>query len=228
LVPVSQWLIYMQYFAEVPLPAFNTAIDGLSPGGEVQASARQVGPTAGQTSRKDLAEALRRTACGERAAFERVYRSTAAKLFGIVIRIVGRRDVAEHVLQDVYVRVWRDASEFDPRSGSPMAWMATIARNRALDEVASNTVARTLQDRPEVVELAVGEDQGPDHEGNEEERRLSVCLNRLEPEKRRALLRAYRYGMAREEIAQETDRPVATVKVWLRQSLAQLKDFLSQ
>jgi RNA polymerase sigma-70 factor (ECF subfamily) len=79
-----------------------------------------------------LVEALVGTGRGERAAFEKLYASTAAKLFGIVIRILGRRDVAEDVLQDVYVRVWQHAGDFDPASGSPITWMATIARNRAL------------------------------------------------------------------------------------------------
>jgi RNA polymerase sigma-70 factor (ECF subfamily) len=125
-------------------------------------------------------------------------------------------------LQDVYVHLWRSAGDFDPRSNSPVAWMAAMARARALDAVAGKTADRMTHDRPEVQDLPAGE--GP----NEEERRLSVCLDRLEPDKRRALLRAYCYGMARDEIAEETDRPVATVKVWLRQSLAQLKDYLSQ
>jgi RNA polymerase sigma-70 factor (ECF subfamily) len=225
LVAVYQWRIYDKVcVAEGHVPAFDASFDGVSPaaGGGVPAGVRYAEAAVKRVSAKDLTEVLRRTARGERAAFERLYATTAAKLFGIVIRIVGRREVAEAVLQDVYVHLWRNAGDFNPRCHAPVAWMAAIARGRALDAVAGKTSGRTTHDRPEVQDFPAGE--GP----NEEERRLCVCLDRLEPEKRRALLRAYCYGMARDEIAEETDRPVATVKVWLRQSLAQLKDYLSQ
>ena len=212
------------------MPAFDTSLDGLSSPAEskVATSVRPVSEVADKRlSRQELAEALKRTASGERAAFEKVYTSTAAKLFGVVLRILGRRDLAEDVLQDVYMRVWQHAGDFDPKSGSPITWMATIARNRALDEVKRKTSVRSLEECPEVLELALADDPGADHERNEERRRLVACLKGLEPEKRHVLLLAYYCGMTREEIARETDRPVATVKTWLRRSLAQLKGCLS-
>jgi len=76
--------------------------------------------------------------------------------------------------------------------------------------------------------MAGGDDPGIGHEDDENRRLLLTCLNGLEPVKRRMILLAYVYGMTREEIARETERPVATVKPWLRRSLAQLKACLSQ
>jgi RNA polymerase sigma factor (sigma-70 family) len=102
-------------------------------------------PIARRITRQELVEALVRTARGDRAAFEKIYASTAAKLFGIVIRILGRWDVAEDVLQDVYVRVLQHAGDLDPASGSPITWMATIARNRALDSLANALVQAACQ-----------------------------------------------------------------------------------
>jgi RNA polymerase sigma-70 factor (ECF subfamily) len=177
-------------------------------------------------SRQDLVKALERTAHGDRAAFEEVYAATAVKLYGIVIRILGRADLAEDILQEVYIRVWQRASEFDSATGSPITWLATIARNRALDEARRKTM-RSLDDCPEVLQLRSDEDPLADSERNEERRRLQACLDGLEPEKRKVVLLAYHYGMTREEIARVTSRPVATVKTWLRRSLAQLKDCLS-
>jgi RNA polymerase sigma-70 factor (ECF subfamily) len=86
---------------------------------------------------------------------------------------------------------------------------------------------RSLDDCPEALQLRNDEDPLADSERNEERRRLQACLDGLEPEKRKVVLLAYHYGMTREEIARVTSRPVATVKTWLRRSLAQLKDCLS-
>src|SRR5271156_2013941 len=83
----------------------------------------------------DLVDLLRRVGARDRAAFAILYRQTAAKLHGVVARILTRGDLSGEVLQEVYVRIWEKASDFDPAKGSPLAWMATIARNRALDEV---------------------------------------------------------------------------------------------
>ena len=78
-------------------------------------------------SKEDLVAALERVALGDRAAFERLYGATSLKLYGILARILGRRDLADEVLQDVYVRVWQRAGDFDPANGSPITWLATIA-----------------------------------------------------------------------------------------------------
>jgi RNA polymerase sigma-70 factor, ECF subfamily len=183
--------------------------------------------TAGaRTSRDDLAEALKRTANGDKAAFESVYVATSAKLFGVIVRILERRDLAEEALQDTYVRVWRRAAEFDPAIASPITWLVTIARNRALDE-AKRTTARSLDDCPEILEIPSGDDPLANHERNDQGRRLAACLDGLEPERRRFVLLAYYYGMTREEIALASGRPAATVKTWLRRSLVQLKGCLS-
>ena len=179
------------------------------------------------TSRQDLVEALKNTARGERTAFEKVYTATAAKLYGVIVRIVERRDLAEEVWQEVYVRVWQHASEFDPETSSPITWLATIARNRALDEAKRKTM-RSLDELSEVLQIPNDDDPLADHERKEEGLRLQACLDRLEPEKSEIVRLAYYYGMTREEIAVRISRPVSTVKTWLRRSLAQLKDCLGQ
>ena len=83
----------------------------------------------------ELGDLLARVANWDRAAFARLYDLTHAKLYGIVSRIVRGPDASCDVLQDVYVRLWERAGDYDASRGAPLAWMATIARNRALDEV---------------------------------------------------------------------------------------------
>ena len=178
-------------------------------------------------AKEDLAEALSRTARGDRSAFEALYAATCVKLYGVVVRILGRRDLAEDVLQDVYVRVWQRAGEFDPSLGSPITWMVAIARNRALDEAKRKTM-RSLEDMPELLELPDASNPLASLESSEQQRRLAACLDRLEPERKRILALAYTYGLTREEIAHHLNRPAGTVKTWLRRSLARLKDCLGR
>ena len=178
-------------------------------------------------SKHDLTDAISRVAAGDRVAFRTVYAATCVKLYGIVVRILGRRDLAEDVMQDVYVRVWQRAGDFDAASGSPITWLATIARNLALDEVKRKT-ASSLEDFPEILQRSSSDDPSANQERNEELRRLHTCLDGLGQERREVVLLAYHYGMTRAEISNRFGRPVATVKTWLRRSLAQLRDCLGQ
>ena len=69
----------------------------------------------------------------DRVALARLYELTSAKLFGICVRICGERQAAEDVLQEVYLIIWKRAAGFEPGRASPITWLATIARNRAID-----------------------------------------------------------------------------------------------
>jgi RNA polymerase sigma-70 factor (ECF subfamily) len=178
-------------------------------------------------SRQDLAEALQRTAGGDLDAFKAVYAATCVKLYGIVVRILGRSELADEVLQEVYVRVWQRAGDFDAATSSPITWLATIARNRALDE-ARRASMRSLEECPELLQVAGEDDPSAAQERSEELRRLYACLEGLEAEKKEIVLLVYYHGLTREEIASRLARPVATVKTWLRRSLAQLKDCLGR
>jgi len=176
---------------------------------------------------EDLRDLLRRIAARDAAAFATLYEQTSAKLFGIVVRILRSGDVAADALQETYVRIWEKAGEFDPVKGSPLAWMATIARNRALDEV-RRIRPGSLEDQPEGFEPAADEiDPLAARERSERFAALLNCLQRLDEEKRAVLLLAYYRGLSREALAQRFGRPVPTIKTWLHRSLAQLRDCLT-
>jgi RNA polymerase sigma-70 factor (ECF subfamily) len=169
----------------------------------------------------DLSDLLARVAARDREAFAAVYKATSAKLWGIVVRILPRRAMAEDVLQDVYVRIWERAATFDPAKASPITWMATIARNRAIDEVRRRTPV-SIEDAPEaleVVEEGLNPLQGA--ELSQDLRRLQECL-----QGREIVLLAYYNGLSRDELAKRFAHPVATIKTWLHRSLAQLRKCL--
>jgi RNA polymerase sigma-70 factor (ECF subfamily) len=175
-----------------------------------------------------LAILMARTAARDRAAFAALYHATSAKLYGVVLRILRRRDVADEVLQEVYVQVWERAHLYAASRGSPVTWMTAIARNRALDELRRKRPV-PLEDDADI-ESIPGEEEHPlDRiERGEALERLRQCLDRLDAERREVVLLAYRDGMSRDALGQRFARPPATIKSWLRRSLLQLRDCLSQ
>jgi RNA polymerase sigma-70 factor, ECF subfamily len=174
----------------------------------------------------DLADLMSRVAARDERAFAALYKQTSAKLYGVIARILSRADAATEALQETYVRIWEKAGDFDPARGSPLAWMATIARNRALDEV-RRVRPGSLEDLPESFEPAADEvDPLAAREQSEALAALVKCLRALDEEKRAAVLLAYYRGMSREALAKRFGRPVPTIKTWLHRSLAQLRDCL--
>ena len=179
------------------------------------------------SARADLADLLARIAARDATAFAALYKETSAKLYGVVARILTRDDAAADALQEAYVRIWEKAGEFDPAKGSPLAWMATIARNRALDEV-RRVRPGSLEDLPASFEPAADDvDPLAARERSEGLARLLHCLQALDEEKREVVLLAYYRGASREALARRFGRPVPTIKTWLHRSLAQLRDCLA-
>ena len=91
-------------------------------------------------AREALREAMVRLAAGDNDALEDIYRATRVKLFGITLRILGDRKEAEDALQDVYINLWQRADRYDPARASPISWLATFARNRAIDRLRTGKV----------------------------------------------------------------------------------------
>ena len=174
----------------------------------------------------DLVELIAAVAKGDETAFDRLYAATRAKLYGVVLRILRRTDLADEVMQDAYLRIWRSAGEFDPGRATPITWMVAIARNRALDVVRKKGEA-SLEEEPQAAETA-SEEPTPlaRHEMTDQLRRLLACLGDLEEERRRLVLLAYYSGWSREQLAEKFETPVNTVKTWLRRSLLQIRECL--
>jgi len=173
-----------------------------------------------------LQELLRKTAAGDAAAFEQLYKKTAGKLFGVAIRIAGRGEIAEEALQESFVTVWRRAADYDPRRGAAMSWLIAIVRNCTLDRLRQQAI------RPEghaAPSEALARIAAPDTaEQGAQMRALQTCLDELDESPRRAVLLAYLYGLTREELAAHLAVPMGTVKSWLRRSLDRLRRCLDQ
>jgi RNA polymerase sigma factor (sigma-70 family) len=193
---------------------------------------RPAGPTVSMepdAARQQLAAALARVAAGDRTALQLVYRDTAAKLFGVCLRILRDNAEAEEVLQEVYITVWRRAATFDPDRASPITWLVAIARNRAIDRLRSTAKPRAM--RPIEDAFNVG-DTAPGAlaqvEMSQEHRRLIDCLDDLEPRHAGAIRAAFLDGATYEEWAKQTGVPLGTMKSWIRRSLVRLRKCLER
>jgi RNA polymerase sigma-70 factor (ECF subfamily) len=175
----------------------------------------------------ELVSLLAAVANGDETAFEKLYAATSAKLYGVVLRILRRPELADEVMQEAYLKIWNGAAQFDASLASPITWMVAIARNRAIDLARKKTDV-SVEDMPDALELAAADVPDPlaARERSEELRRLLDCLDRLEPEQRQLVLRAYYDGVSREQLAARFKRPVNTIKTWLRRSLLAVRECL--
>ena len=166
---------------------------------------------------------LATVAKGDPSAFERLYEATCAKLYGVVLRIVRRHDLAAQVMEEAYLQIRNRAAEFDPTQSSPLAWMVAIARRLAIDAARQPALD---EGEPEVIEENEGPGTVPRHQLTDDLKRLLTCIGRLEPDRQRMLLLAYYGAFSREQLSIKLDMPVNLLKASLRRSLVEVEQCL--
>lgn len=182
---------------------------------------------AANLSRTRLAHALVRTAQRDRCAFRDVYALTSAKLSGICLRVCGERTAAEDVLHDVYLTIWFRAGSWQPARSSPITWMATIARNRAIDwrrkhgryQTTPLNVPASVVDPAPTPEMVA--------QSSRENQLLHACLDQLEPRQAASIRAAFLGGLTYSELAALEGVPLTTMTSRIRRGLAKLQTELS-
>lgn len=173
-----------------------------------------------------LAGLLAKSALGDRAAFAELYRASSSKLFGVSLRIVRERALAEEALQDSFVNIWNHASDYAQAKSAPTTWMTAIVRNRSLD------IVRRTREEPDVDDTLatnlVDERAAPPREAEARADAHSVrhCLEELDAEQRQTIALAFFHGLTHSELADHLRRPLGTVKTHIRRGLLKLKDCL--
>jgi RNA polymerase sigma-70 factor (ECF subfamily) len=161
---------------------------------------------------------LRRLTTGDHKALGEFYDLYAGLVNGLALRILHDRTEAEDVVQEVFVQVWRQATRFDPRRGSPEAWVCTIARSRALDRMRRRTSRR--EDARTVPSGAVALPR------SDEALAVRKAMEGLSPDQRRALELAYYEGLTQSEISERLREPLGTIKTRIRTALIRLREVL--
>jgi RNA polymerase sigma-70 factor (ECF subfamily) len=169
---------------------------------------------------------LARISRGDAAALRVLYDRCSARALSLALRVLGTRSEAEEVVQETFVQVWRQAASYDASRGGAMAWIATIARSRALDRLRTRlagdrAVARSEEPdapaAPSPVELAAQ---------RELRSQVMAALATLPQEQRSAIELAYYEGLSHSEIAERLGDPLGTVKTRVRLGLAKLTTLL--
>ena len=179
-------------------------------------------------SQPDLNLLILRVAAGDQLAMTSLYDTSSRVLYGLLLRILNEHAVAEEVLLDVYVQVWRQAGSYDEVRGSPMAWMLTIARSRAIDRLRSGRQELLLRDSFEGLEENARSEIDVEESAAiaEVQVRVRDALETLPAEQREVIELAYYGGFSHSEIALQLEQPLGTVKTRIRLGITKLRDIL--
>jgi RNA polymerase sigma-70 factor, ECF subfamily len=174
-------------------------------------------------ARAKLTEALLRSGKGDRSAFEYLYRQTSAKLFGVCLRIFPERTDAEEALQDAYLTIWNKAASFESGRASPISWLVTVTRNRAIDRLRASGKARLVpvEEASEIADPAPLADAQMLSRG--EDGALHGCIATLDTRDAEFIRAAFIGGVTYADLAAQEAVPLGTVKSRIRRALIKLR-----
>ena len=175
-----------------------------------------------------LTALLGRVAEGDERALKQLYDLTCNRFYGLAMRIVRVGELAEDVLQESYISIWRSAADYRASLSPPLAWMGLIVRSRALDLLRRRTGERmpltdSLDELTE--ETLEGDSPDPVHcaDASQQAQALHRCLAQLKGQQREVLSLAYLRELSHGELADQLKLPLGTVKSWIRRGLEQLR-----
>ncbi len=175
-------------------------------------------------SNEDL---LQRVASGDREAFAQLYDRTAARVFGLVKRLLRDHAQSEEVTQEIYLEIWQSATRYDTSKGGAIAWMLTMAHRRAVDRVRASQASRDRDQRIGIRDFAPEYDSVAESvEVRIESERVKEAMMRLTELQRQAVQLAYFGGFSHSEVATMLSVPIGTVKTRLRDGMIRLRDEL--
>jgi RNA polymerase sigma-70 factor (ECF subfamily) len=176
-------------------------------------------------ARDRLSLLLKLVASGDREAMSEVYKLTSGRLYALLLRMLPTQGDADEVLQEAYLTVWHRAGTFTPGQASPMTWLITIARNKAIDRLRSDKYVRGTGPLDDLSEEPA--DENPSAlsliETDQEHKRLHQCLDALEDRQRDAIRTAFFSGVTYQELAERASVPLGTMKSWVRRGLIRLR-----
>ncbi len=170
---------------------------------------------------------------GRQEAFKELYDLASPKLLTSALYLLKERGLAEEALQETFVHIWYKASDYVADKGHPFAWMVTILRNRCLD-----ILRRESRHQNKIRAVETDPLQTPDINDSVVEdwnsldpfelRLLQECLQQLQKEQRKSLLMAYYYGFSHSEMVEKLQRPLGTVKSWIRRAMQSVRECMQK
>jgi RNA polymerase sigma-70 factor (ECF subfamily) len=176
---------------------------------------------------------LARVAKGDQQAYSQLYDHSSTLLFTLAVRILDNHEEAAELLQDVYLEVWRKVSRYDVGRGTPIAWLVTLTKSRAIDRLR----ARTTRGYRATSSLEAGQaaqitDPGPSPFETQADQELRIAVGAamagLPQAQQQAIELAYYEGLSHAEIAERLNQPLGTVKTRIKLGMSKLRDGLQQ
>ncbi|NGZ94767.1 MAG: RNA polymerase subunit sigma [Nitrospira sp. WS110] len=163
---------------------------------------------------------------GDHLAFSQLYDQSGTVLFSLAVRILGNREDAAEVLQSLYIDVWRKTVRYDVGRGTPIAWLLTLTRSRAIERLRSSSLRVPRQDESSdgIQNLPAGEFEAPADQALRTV--ISKTLSELPQVQRQAIELSYYEGLAPVEIATRLSQPLDAVTARLRLGLSKLRESL--
>jgi len=168
---------------------------------------------------------------GDQQAFSQLYDHSSALLYTLAFRILGSREETDELLQEVYLEVWRKVARYDVGRGTPIAWLITLTRSRAIDRLRSRSARAynaTTQLRAAVSSHVADLGPSPFETQADQELRIAVgtAMTSLPPAQQQAIELAYYEGLSHQEIAARLNQPLGTVKTRIKLGMSKLRDSL--
>jgi RNA polymerase sigma-70 factor (ECF subfamily) len=172
-----------------------------------------------------LASLLRRSSLGDQAAFAELYDATAARVHGLVLRVVRDPAQAEEVTQEAFLEIWRTAARYDESRGNAISWLLTIGHRKAVDRVRSAEASSRRDTKYLDTHHRVAHDETAEAVTTTmEAQRVRHAMLQLTDAQREAIGLAYFGGYTHTEVASMLDLPVGTAKTRIRDGLIRLRD----
>jgi RNA polymerase sigma-70 factor (ECF subfamily) len=168
---------------------------------------------------------------GDQQAFGQLYDHSSTLLYTLAFRILGNREEADELLQDVYLEVWRKVARYDVGRGTPIAWLITLTRSRAIDRLrARGARGHDVTQELDATISSLVADLGPSpfETRADQELRMAVgsAMTNLPPAQQQAIELAYYEGLSHGEIAARLNQPLGTVKTRIKLGMSKLRESL--
>ncbi|WHZ22062.1 MAG: RNA polymerase ECF-type sigma factor [Nitrospira sp.] len=177
---------------------------------------------------------LTRVAKGDQQAFGQLYDQSSTLLFTLAYRILSDREEAAELLQEVYLEVWRKIAKYDVGRGSPIAWLVTLTRSRAIDRLRTRTSRgnHVVADSFEHPLVSQTPDASPNPYETQEDQELRQMIVKaildLPLPQQQAIEMAFYQGLTHTEIAAKLNQPLGTVKTRIKLAMTKLRASLHQ
>ena|SRR5579859_7612616 len=166
---------------------------------------------------------ISRIRTGDEEALAALHDRYASVVYSVALRVLGDTTQAEDILQEIFIQLWRNPQRFDANRGSLGAWLAVIARHRAIDQLRRRRPETDVEDV--IISVDTRLEQTTDR--NMAIAKVRAAVEHLPPEQRQPLELAFFQGLTHSEIASKTGEPLGTIKTRIRTALLALRKALA-